>query len=73
MKLNRECKRELVASVIYNLFVVVTLLVLKYFNVFDLIGINPEIESAIWLFAGIYIVASFISTVWSFRMIFRRK
>ena len=73
MKLNKECKRELVAVVIYNLTYVIILLLLKYFNIFDVIGVKPELVIFLWIIAGISIVASFISVLFSSRIIFRRK
>jgi len=73
MKLNKECKRELVAAIIYNLTSVIILLLLKHFKIFDLIGIKPELEIFVWLMAGVAIIASFISVIFSFKTIFRRK
>ena len=55
MKLNKECKRELVAAIIYNLTSVIILLLLKHFKIFDLIGIKPELEIFVWLMAGVAI------------------
>ncbi len=72
MKLNRECKRELVATVIYNIMTVLILLTLKYFKLFDLMGVKPELEIFIWLIAGVGILASIISVTWSYAAIYKR-
>ncbi len=72
-RLNKECKRELVATVIYNLTYVTILILLQHFKLFEVWGIKPDLIIFLWLIAGVSIIASFISVSWSYIIMFKRK
>ena len=73
MALNKECKREIVAVVILNVAYVLILSLLRWLGLFDMWGIKPDIQTALWLFAGVSIFASISSVTTSYHMLYKRK
>ena len=73
MGLNRECKREIVAAIVFNVAYVVLLLLANVLNFFDLVGIKPELQVALWMIAGFSIVASVISIFFSYYFYYKRR